>query len=70
MSADTQGSGRANLFVACALLVVAVLAWEYFDVEQKVFGYPISDYFFQKLSETVAAIPALVDAMLQKLRSL
>lgn len=70
MPAPSQQSGRAGMIMAIVGIVGGVIAWEYFELEEKLIGYGYVDFWWGKFTETVQGIPDLIDSMLRSVRNL
>ena len=62
---------RESLKAAVIVLVICVaLVWaaRYFQLEQRVFGYSVTDYSYAQLEKNAKKIPEMLDKMLDSIR--
>lgn len=58
------------MIIAVVVIVGAVIAWEYFELEEKLIGYGYVDLWWRKFTATIQGIPDMIDAMLRSVRNL
>jgi len=58
------------MIIVIVVLVAAVVAWEYFELEEKLIGHGYVDHWWRKFTATIQGIPDMIDAMLRSVRNL